>query len=435
MGHALNKILKDIVNRYKLLRGHRVQFIPGWDCHGLPIEHKALEKLPESARRDMLRPESVLALRAHARAFAEDAIKGQMAEFRRWGVMADWNARYLTMDPRYEAAQLDAFLAMWEHGVITRGSMPVHWSPSSRTALAEAELEYVDDHVSQAVLVGLALQRSNTPAIRDEEVKRTHEALNAAQGAAKLLIWTTTPWTLPANVAVSFNPSHEYVLCAIQTEGGATEHYVMGAKRVPYVESLLKCKVQPVLSFPGHHLSGLSYNHPFIDRVSPMLPGDHVVVDSGSGLVHTAPGHGVEDFELCKAYNHHLSSSGSAAAPLPILCPVDELGRFTPAAEHGLRSHLIPSTSSSGAAKVLAGRAVLGEGNNAAIELLRAAGCLVHQAPYKHRYPYDWRTKKPVIFRATEQWFATLDSVRPLGMAAFALQRKRVYIVYDLCVT
>ena len=391
VGHALNKILKDIINKTALLQGKRARFVPGWDCHGLPIELKVLQGL-SSSERAALTP---ISLRQKAHAYALEQVEGQKAGFRRWGIWADWDQPYLTLQKTYEAAQIGVFGAMVLAGHIYRGLKPVHWSPSSRTALAEAELEYPDGHTSPSLFVafpavelpdGLAAQLSATG---------LNPAAATAEGGLAVAIWTTTPWTLPANLAVSVNERLDYAICAVAPRGDtaapAASHLVVAAELLESLETSLGLTLTPVLQVKGADLEGIVYRHPLLERTSPVvIGGDYITTEAGTGLVHTAPGHGVDDFNTGRKYG------------LPVLCPVDEAGTLT--AEAG----------------PFAGTNVLKDANPAVISALEATGLLLKQERYEHRYPYDWRTKKPTIFRATEQWFASVEGFRTAALEAIA---------------
>ncbi|SAY38587.1 isoleucine--tRNA ligase [Candidatus Synechococcus spongiarum] len=377
MGHALNKVLKDIINKYKLLQGCKVRFVPGWDCHGLPIELKVLQGLtPEQRQR--LTP---VKLRKKAAAYARKQMEGQRQGFRRWGIWGDWDNPYLTLQKEYEAAQIEVFGRMVLAGHIYRGLKPVHWSPSSRTALAEAELEYPEGHTSSSVYGAFPVQtvpEALAPLLDDGAAAPQRQGLHLA-------IWTTTPWTLPANVAVAVNPRMDYAV--VTTAAG--RRLVVACGRREALSQVLEQPLQVLRTLPGTALEGIGYIHPLLERQGRVvLGGDMVTADSGTGLVHIAPGHGAEDFAVARRYN------------LPTLCPVDGAGTFT--AEAG----------------PFAGLNVLEDANPAIIAALKDRGALLASMPYTHRYPYDWRTKKPTIFRATEQWFASLDGFRDAALAA-----------------
>jgi len=373
VGHALNKTLKDIINKVQLMQGKRARYIPGWDCHGLPIELKVLQSLKAEERRE-LKP---LELRRKAHAYAEQQVEGQRQGFRRWGIWGEWDTPYLTLQKRYEAAQIDVFGRMVLAGHIYRGLKPVHWSPSSRTALAEAELEYPDGHTSPSVFVAFPVEQLS-PALAEAGVK--------AEGLA-VAIWTTTPWTLPANLAVAVNGRLNYSIC--QSSSG--HRLIVASDLIGSLSQQLELTLEPLQQVKGEALEGLTYRHPLLERSSPVvIGGDYITTEAGTGLVHTAPGHGVDDFNTGRKYN------------LPVLCPVDEGGWLTEEAGP------------------FAGLNVLKDANPAIISALQEANALLAEQRYEHRYPYDWRTKKPTIFRATEQWFASLEGFREDALSAIA---------------
>ena len=377
VGHALNKILKDILNKYQLLRGRRARFVPGWDCHGLPIELKVLQSLSAEERRGL----APLELRRRAHAYALEQVEQQKLGFRRWGIWGDWDSPYLTLQKAYEAAQIGVFGRMVLAGHIYRGLRPVHWSPSSRTALAEAELEYPDGHTSPSVFVAFAV--SERPAAFEEQLA----AAGLAGTPLAVAIWTTTPWTLPANLAVSVNATLRYSLC----DDGSGRLLVVATDLVEPLREQLQLPLQPRLTLAGQDLEGLRYRHPLLDRDGGVvIGGDYITTEAGTGLVHTAPGHGADDFATGRRYG------------LPVLCPVDEAGILTDEAGP------------------FAGLNVLKDANPAIIAALREAGALLAEQTYAHRYPYDWRTRKPTIFRATEQWFASVEGFREQALAAIA---------------
>ncbi|MCP9931230.1 isoleucine--tRNA ligase [Cyanobium sp. AMD-g] len=389
VGHALNKILKDIINKHALLQGKRARFVPGWDCHGLPIELKVLQGLGSEERRQL----TPIDLRRRAHAYALEQVEGQMGGFRRWGIWADWDEPYLTLQKPYEAAQIGVFGRMVLAGHIYRGLKPVHWSPSSRTALAEAELEYPDGHTSPSVYVAfpvVELPEAVAAILAAAGIDGPTDAAHREQ--LFVAIWTTTPWTLPANLAVSVNGQLDYAICRDGTTNGGTPRYlVVAAQLVEQLRTSLERPLEPLLTLKGAQLEGILYRHPLLDRTSPVvIGGDYITTETGTGLVHTAPGHGVDDFHTGNKYG------------LPVLCPVDEAGTLT--AEAG----------------PFAGLNVLKDANPAIITALRDAGLLLAEQRYEHRYPYDWRTKKPTIFRATEQWFASVDGFRAQALEAIA---------------
>jgi isoleucyl-tRNA synthetase len=389
VGHALNKILKDIINKHALLQGKRARFVPGWDCHGLPIELKVLQGLDSEERRGL----TPIDLRRRAHAYALEQVKAQRSGFRRWGIWADWEEPYLTLQRSYEAAQIGVFGKMVLAGHIYRGLKPVHWSPSSRTALAEAELEYPDGHTSPSVYVAFPVVELPEPLAATLAAAGIDGPTDAAHREQLFVaIWTTTPWTLPANLAVSVNGQLDYAICRDGTTNGGTPRYlVVAAPLVDQLRTSLERPLEPLLTLKGAQLEGIQYRHPLLDRTSPVvIGGDYITTETGTGLVHTAPGHGVDDFHTGSRYG------------LPVLCPVDEAGILT--AEAG----------------PFAGLNVLKDANPAIITALRDAGLLLAEQRYEHRYPYDWRTKKPTIFRATEQWFASVDGFRAQALEAIA---------------
>ena len=383
MGHALNKVLKDVINKYQILRGRKVRYIPGWDCHGLPIELKVLQSMDQEQRQSL----TPIKLRKKAAAYARKQVDSQMKGFQRWGIWADWQEPYLTLQKDYEAAQIRVFGDMVLKGHIYRGLKPVHWSPSSRTALAEAELEYPDGHTSPSVYVAFPAVELPEP-LRDTlttaGITLPSEA-DALGQALQVAIWTTTPWTLPANLAVSVNERLDYALA----DDGHGRLLVVAADLIDSLAATLELPLARKATVKGAVLAGLTYRHPLLDRTSPfVIGGDYITTESGTGLVHTAPGHGVDDF-------HTGQKNG-----LPVLCPVDEAGTLTEEAG------------------AFAGLNVLKDANPAIIDALETAGALLKQEDYGHRYPYDWRTKKPTIFRATEQWFASVDGFRQQALDA-----------------
>ncbi|XP_064565223.1 isoleucine--tRNA ligase, mitochondrial [Zonotrichia leucophrys gambelii] len=365
VGHALNKILKDITNRFHVMRGYKVHYVPGWDCHGLPIELKALSEVKGA---ENLSP---MEIRQRARAFAERAIEKQKSAFIRWGVMADWANCYLTFDPKYEANQLRVFHKMYDKGLIYRDYKPVFWSPSTKTALAEAELEYNEQHVSRSVYLKFPLLKS-PPKLA---------SVIGGSSPASVLVWTTQPWTVPANQAVCYMPDSAYSIVKCTTTG---QHFILAADRVESTAAVLDTQFEVVSTCKGTDLADGSCAHPTIPgRVSPLLPANHVTMTKGTGLVHTAPAHGMEDYSVA---SHHQ---------LPTDCLVDESGYFTEAAGPELKN-----------------KNVLEDGNEAVIKMLQAAGSLLKEEKYVHSYPYDWRAKKPIIIRASKQWFVNTADVK-----------------------
>ncbi len=382
MGHALNKVLKDTINKYQIMQGNKVCYVPGWDCHGLPIELKVLQGLDKSQRAEL----NPLKLRKKAAVYAKKQVSNQMDGFKRWGIWGDWNKPYLTLDKQFEASQIKLFGEMVFKGYIYRGLKPVHWSPSSQTALAEAELEYPVGHVSQSIYVGFKVVEM--PEILTQEIYKQVPDIFDAEGKlkeVKLLIWTTTPWTIPANQAIAINQKLNYVIAQIPDQS----FIIVADDLLEKVSKSVDIKFERKVLVKGTLLDKVIYKHPLLDRISPVvLGGEYINVESGTGLVHTAPGHGVDDFNTGKKYN------------LPISCPVDERGFFT------------------NEAGKFEGLNVLKDANNSIIHELLITGSLFKEIPYEHKYPYDWRTKKPTIFRATEQWFASLDGFRENALSA-----------------
>jgi isoleucyl-tRNA synthetase len=393
MGHALNKVLKDIINKYKLLQGHKIDYIPGWDCHGLPIELKVLQKIKSKERQEL----TPLKLRQKAKEFAIAAQQEQCASFKRYGIWGDWEHPYLTLTPDYEAAQIDVFGKMVLNGHIYRGLKPVHWSPSSRTALAEAELEYPEGHTSPSIYVAFPVTR-----LGESATELTEYLPNLS-----VAIWTTTPWTIPGNLAVAVNDELEYAVVEMSPPLPSVES-MMAKEGVSYLivakdlvarlaETLgVELKVKTILT--GKVLENAAYRHPLFERESPIvIGGDYITTESGTGLVHTAPGHGQEDYITGQKYG------------LPILSPVDDGGNFTEEAG-----------KFAGLQVVAKGNEKVSAGNQAIIDALTEAGALLKHEEYAHKYPYDWRTGKPTIFRATEQWFASVEGFRDQALKAIS---------------
>jgi isoleucyl-tRNA synthetase len=390
MGHTLNKVLKDIINKYQILKGRKVRYVPGWDCHGLPIELKVLQEMKPEERRAL----TPLELRRKARSWAEGQVEQQCASFKKLGVWGDWDHPYLTMQPAYEAAQIHVFGQMALKGYIYRGFKPVYWSPSSRTALAEAELEYPDLHTSRSVYAAF-------PVVSLPDSAQAFRPYLEGLGVA---IWTTTPWTLPANLAVAVNP--ELVYAIVKAEGNTAFQYLLVAKDlVPTLAAKLGLALTVQAELSGKALEHSVYQHPLFERQGEILiGGDYVTTESGTGLVHTAPGHGVEDFGVGQRYG------------LPVLSPVDDEGKFT--AEAGQFAGL--QTVDEVIVEKGKPKFKLSSGNAAVIQALEETKSLLKQEAYDHRYPYDWRTKQPVMFRATEQWFASVDGFRDAALKAIS---------------
>ena len=373
VGHALNKILKDISCRVRLLQGYKIKYVPGWDCHGLPIELKAIEQNESLALSiNSHRTSKAIQVRSSARKLASDAVEEQKKSFQQWGIMADWDHAWKTMDKDFELRQLQVFRDLVKKGYVYRRFKPVYWSPSSRTALAESELEYKEDHISTAVFVKYPVSR--LPAI----------ASDGEKAGLSALIWTTTPWTLPANRAIGVCSEIEYAIVRSHKHG----LLIIAKQRLDAVAKAIEEPLSIVKVLAGSELIEATYADPaFTGESRPFLHADFVSADSGSGLVHLAPGHGKDDYQLCLRHN------------IAAFAPVDDEGRFT-------------KPASPNDPDLLIGKEVLAGGNRAVIKFLSSRGLLLHSHKFKHRYPYDWRSKQPVIVRATEQWFANVGEIR-----------------------
>ncbi len=373
MGTALNKVLKDFVVRSRSMMGFRTPFVPGWDCHGMPIEFKVSRDLGEKAR---TMPK--LELRRLCRAEAEKWIDVQRKDFMRLGCIGDWYNPYITMDPAYDAAEIGVLRRFVENGYVYRGLRPVHWCFADRTALAEAEVEY-RGHVSPSIYVAFAVNSNLTAAAQLAADARDGAELAAAHKAGRFfaVIWTTTPWTLPANLGISLNPAFDYV--ALKS---GDRYYIVAARLAEAIEKECSLGIDKRIALNRDALKTLDgrdiFRHPFVARDVKLMYGDHVTSDAGTGLVHTAPGHGYEDFVVGSQYG------------LKPFTPVDTAGIFT--AEAG----------------EWAGRNVF-EANDSIVERLRLAGALLHTQTISHSYPHCWRCKNPLIFLAAEQWFMRID--------------------------
>jgi isoleucyl-tRNA synthetase len=364
IGTALNKILKDIIVKYKTLRGFSAPYVPGWDCHGLPIEFKVSQDLRKAGDT----PSDPATIRKACEAYARKYIEIQRAQFKRLGVLGDWENPYLTFDRRYEADELRLFADIVEQGFVYRGKKPVYWSIPCRTALAEAEVEY-KDHVSQSVFVKFPI---------------------VGRPGVSVVIWTTTPWTLPANLAVAYNSTFSYSLVQ-----AGEEQFIVSALLLPAVAEQCGWRdYQIIRSLDGGHLAHLEFQHPFCNRTGKFFAGDSFVDNvTGTGFVHIAPGHGLEDY--------HVGSQNN----LPIYSPVDDDGRFA-------RTTDLPEGQQMPAEML--GKSILekhgkSDANEAVLHELRTRHALLHQENYHHSYPHCWRSKTPVIFRAMDQWFIEID--------------------------
>ncbi|KAF2110197.1 isoleucyl-tRNA synthetase-like protein [Lophiotrema nucula] len=384
IGHALNKITKDIICRFQVGQGKKVSYIPGWDCHGLPIEIKALQAQKKDANTD---PVSV---REAARELATKTVEEQKKGFKEWAVMGDWDNAYKTMQPAFEIRQLDVFKRMFEKGLIYRQFKPVYWSPSSRTALAEAELEYDENHRSLAAFVRFPVELS-------ELLKK--DTLSGLQGPLNIAIWTTTPWTLPANKAIAVHRDMQYSV--VQDAEKGNELTLVASSRVAYYQDVLGRDLKEVLaSVAGSDLAGnLTYENPFqrANGRQTVIHADFVSDASGTGLVHMAPGHGMDDYHVCSALD------------IQAFAPIDDAGAFTkeafPEQPEVLEGMLVGNKGEKSATKAVTNYLEIQD-------LLRAT------QTYRHKYPIDWRTKQPVVVRATEQWFAGVDKIKDHAMEA-----------------
>jgi isoleucyl-tRNA synthetase len=364
IGTASNKILKDFIIKYKALRGFDAPYIPGWDCHGLPIEFKVSQDMRQKGDT----ASDAATIRKACEAYARKYIAIQRTQFQRLGVLGDWSNPYLTLNKEYEAAELCLFASIVEQGFVYRGKKPVYWSIPCRTALAEAEVEY-KEHVSQSVYVKFPV---------------------LGQPGVSIVIWTTTPWTLPANLAVAYNSTFNYSLVRV-----GEEQFIVSAPLLPTVAQ--KCCWQNpelVRNLGAADLSKLEYQHPFCNRTGKLFAGDSFVDNvTGTGFVHIAPGHGLDDYNLGLAHG------------LPIYSPVDDDGRFT-------RTNDLPADQQmpdSMVGKLILEKHGKSDANEAVLHELRLRKALLHQENYHHSYPHCWRSKTPIIFRAMDQWFIEID--------------------------
>lgn len=426
LGHLLNKALKDIVVRSRTMMGFDVDYVPGWDCHGLPIEHKVMQELGDKAHGMV-----PMQIRKRCKDYAEKFVKLQSGQMKRLLTLARYDQPYLTMQPEFEAATLEVFATMVERGIVYRGLKPVHWSIENRTALAEAELEYYDrEDTSIYVLFDV-----------------TNPAACGLAGNVALMIWTTTPWTLPANLAVAASNHAEYGV------------YQVGDRKViiacDLAEKVLAMQGitagRPLKTLRGSDLTQLTYKHPFIDRTSPVVTAEYVTLEDGTGLVHTAPGHGVEDYQTGLKYRLTLHKDrvhvlvpknksiakmaegaiGSVDGTLNDI-PFEGLERLR-ASDSGVMTYCPvqgDGTFDETAPEWLQGKLVW-EGNQLVIDQLTKSGHLFHQHQFTHSYPHDWRSKTPTIFRATEQWFIGVDNEFELAGQTASLRKRALDCVQD----
>jgi len=372
IGHALNKILKDIIVKSKTMAGFHVPYVPGWDCHGLPIEHQVLKDLGEKKK-----TLDAMTIRRLCREYAEKFRDIQREEFQRLGTFGDWQHPYLTMNPAYEATIVREFGKFVERGGVYKGLKPVLWCTQDQTALAEAEVEY-DDHTSPSIYVKFPVV--NPP----RSFPGRPDGVPADRTSYAIVIWTTTPWTLPANQAVCLHPDIDYAFVQV-----SEEILIIADKLVERVAKACDLKEARVLGVKkgSDGFEGLETQRPMSTGLSPILLGDFVTLDQGTGCVHIAPGHGMEDYILVQEYN----AKASPGERLEILAPVDDAGRFTEAVADFAGQHVFKA-------------------NPGIVERLKAAGKLLGHGSLGHSYPHCWRCKSPVIFRATEQWFVSMET-------------------------
>jgi isoleucyl-tRNA synthetase len=372
IGHALNKILKDIIVKYKTMQGFDSLYVPGWDCHGLPIEHALFKQL--GITKDDI---DQIKFRKKARAYAEKFVGIQREDFKRLGIFGEWDKPYLTMNYDYQAMIIKSFKRLYQSGYIYKGEKPIHWCSECETALADAELEYAEK-TSDSVFVAFPLDMQKSRLNAEDAVNKI-ESNGFSQ--VKVLIWTTTPWTLPANVAIALHPDLHYGLYSIDGET-----FLFACDVAAQIEEKTGKKIETVttedtmfeLVFKGSELNGLVCRHPFLERESSVVLADYVSAEDGSGCVHIAPGHGQEDYEVGLTYK------------LPIISPVNEKGQFTADFPPAKGIHVLKA-------------------NSIVMDILEKNKRLLHKAKITHSYPHCWRCKSPVLFRATKQWFLNVE--------------------------
>ncbi|MFC7004931.1 isoleucine--tRNA ligase [Bowmanella sp. JS7-9] len=367
IGHAVNKILKDIIVKSKTLSDFDAPYVPGWDCHGLPIELMVEKKVGKPGKKV-----SAAEFRQHCRDYAETQIAGQKADFVRLGVLGEWDNPYKTMDFRSEADIIRVLGKIIENGHLQKGFKPVHWCTDCGSALAEAEVEYKDKH-SPAIDVAFdAVDSDAVAALFD------HPQGHAGEGTVRAVIWTTTPWTLPANRAICLHPAVDYTLVQVEKDG-VKQRLIIASDLVKDCMDRFGVEHYHALGFAkGGKLENVQMRHPFLDFVVPMILGEHVTTDSGTGAVHTAPGHGVDDFNVGRNYN------------LEVANPVGANGVYLEDTPFFAGQHVFKA-------------------NTPIVELLAEKGALMHHHAFEHSYPHCWRHKTPIIFRATPQWFVSMD--------------------------
>ncbi len=363
LGTALNKVLKDIIVKYKNMSGYRSHYVPGWDTHGLPIELKAMKSI--GVENGAIPP---VELRQHCKDFALSFMENQKKQFKRLGVLGDFDDPYLTLKPEFEAREVEVFGEFAKKGYVYKGLKPVYWCPECQTALAEAEIEYSDDPC-QSIYVKFK--------VSDDKGIFTQKGIDINK--TFFVIWTTTTWTLPGNLAICLGPNYDYAV--VEADNG--ENYVMAEYLVPVTMQAAGIEKYKVIArFLGSDLEGIKTEHPFMNRPSPIILGDHVTLESGTGCVHTAPGYGVDDFEVCKKYDD-----------IGIVVGVDGKGILTK------DSGMFEGLTTDNANKVIA-------------EHLKKTGALFAVVDIEHQYPHCWRCKSPILFRATEQWFCSVKNFK-----------------------
>ncbi len=372
LGHALNKILKDIIVKYKNMAGYYSPYVPGWDCHGLPIETQLIKELGE--KRKGLSP---VEFRMHCRDYALKYVDLQKEEFKRLGVFGDWDNPYLTLNPIYEGKIAEVFGKLAERGYVYRGLKPIHWCPTDQTALAEAELEYEDDR-SPSIYVKFEILNPKSE-ILNKFKSQNPNFKTLLEIPWSVVIWTTTPWTLPSNVAVAAHEDLEYVFLKVCDQGKEEVYIVAEGLMEDFVKRLELKEHTIIEKTKGRFLEGLLCQHPFINREVPVVLDELVTLEQGTGFVHIAPGHGIEDYQVGLKYK------------LPIIMPVDAKGNFDDTVPDFIKGKNYD------------------EANKLITEKMKADGALLKLEFIKHSYPHCWRCKKPVIFRATEQWFISVD--------------------------
>ncbi len=361
IGHALNKVLKDIVTRYSTLKGYYSPYVPGWDTHGLPIEHKVSKEMG-----DKMKDLSVAELREECRNYALKYVDRQREQFKRLGIWGEWENPYLTLNPEYEVKQIEVFGEMAKNGLFYKGKKPVHWCPSCETALAEAEVEYHTDR-TPSIFVKFPFA---------EEAKVG--GINLSSEDSYMVIWTTTPWTIPSNLAITLHPDSDYVVVEVDND-----KLIMAEELVDKVMEKVEIDDYKVISeiFKGKELENIETNHPIMPRKSLIILGEHVTLDEGTGCVHTAPGHGHDDFIVGQEYD------------LDVYAPMDSKGYFTEEAEEFEGLHY-------------------DEANIKVTDMLKEKDLLMSLNFIDHQYPHCWRCKGPLVFRATDQWFASIEDIK-----------------------